>query len=119
MKLGRIFAAALAFVAFSGAAEAQDASIRFRCQGSSATGSQVEPFAVEIKNRAVEVSGLEKFETRLPLIQQDARFYVFKNGNKTQGGNIDRSNGAINLYIVNLSAHKITTSITGLCTKEE
>ena len=107
-----------AFVLVSGTAVAQDSSIKFRCEGKSlTTESQIEPFSVEISNKAATVSGVNDLDSNFSLIQQDSRFYVFKNGKKTQGGNIDRSTGGINLYALDKGAHKIAISISGICVK--
>ena len=107
-----------AFVLVSWTAVAQDTSIKFRCEGKNlTTESQIEPFSVEISNKAVTLSGVSNLDSIFSLIQQDSRFYVFKNGKKTQGGNVDRSTGSINLYALDKGAHKITLSINGICVK--
>jgi hypothetical protein len=110
-------------VLVSGAAMAQDAPVRFQCEGklqleSPKTGSEIEPFSIEVKNKAVKLSGLSNLEANFSLIQEDEQYYVFKNARKTQGGNIDRPSGKLYLYVLDKDAHKITLSINGLCTKE-
>jgi hypothetical protein len=104
----------------SGLAMAQDAPTIFQCeggvqQGSSKTQTQIEPFSIEIQNKAVNLSGVGSLETRFSLIQKDEKFYVFKNARKDQGGNIDRQSGRVNLYAIDKTAHKLTVSIDGLC----
>ncbi len=44
--------------------------------------------------------------------------YVFKN-KKNQGGNINRSTGAVELYAVNAASHEMTVSINGACVEQK
>lgn len=121
MTLLKISTAAVVLV--SGIATAQDASPKLQCEGkiqreSPKTESQMEPFSVEIKNKAVNLSGVSDLETNFSLVQRDEKFFVFKNARKTQGGNIDRTTGQIILYAIDKNTHKITVSVNGLCAKE-
>lgn len=111
---------AAAFILVSGSAMAQDAPVRLRCEGKSLTSdSHIEPFSIEINDKFVTLDGVDSFESKFSLIQKDTKFYVFKNGPKTQGGNIDRTNGAVYLYAVNKAARKVSRSISGLCSKAD
>ena len=93
---------------------------RLRCEGKGLTSdSQIEPFSIDINDKSVTLDGVDKFENKFSLIQKDTKFYVFKNGPKTQGGNIDRTNGAVYLYAVNKAARKVSRSISGLCSKAD
>ena len=118
MKL--LTASAAILILSSGLAAAEDAPTTLQCEGNLQQGSQkaetpIEPFSVEIKDKAVKLTGVSNLGTTFSLIQKDQKFYVFKNAGKDQGGNIDRQTGAIGLYGLDKSAHKITVSINGRC----
>lgn len=111
--------AAVFFLLFSGSAIAQDAPVRLQCQVSAqeAGSSQSGPFSIGISGKAVTLSGVSALESNFSLIRKNDAFYVFKN-NKNQGGNINRSNGAVELYAVNPATHKMTVSINGICMRQ-
>ncbi len=118
MSAMRLGAAALILV--SGSAMAQDVPVRLRCEGKGLTNdSQIEPFSIDIDDKSVTLDGVDKFENKFSLIQKDSKFYVFKNGPKTQGGNIDRTNGAVYLYAVNKAARIVSRSISGHCSNAD
>jgi hypothetical protein len=104
----------------SGLATAEDSPTTLQCEGNLQQGSQktetpIEPFSVEIKDKAVKLTGVSNLGSAFSLIQIDQKFYVFKNARKDQGGNIDRQTGVISLYALDKSAHKITVFINGRC----
>lgn len=107
-----VLMSAIAFLALADCAVAQDAPIAFQCQAS--TG----PFSIEIKGGAVKLSGVSALDSSFSLLRKNSAFYVFKN-NKGQGGNINRSTGAVELYAVNAASHKMTVSINGGCVKQD
>lgn len=121
MTLLKISAAT--FILISGIAMAQDAPVKLQCDGkiqreNPKTESQMEPYSVEISGKAVKLNGVSDLDDKFSLIQKDERFYVFKNAKKTQGGNIDRTNGQLSLYAMDKNNRKIIISVVGLCTKE-
>jgi len=120
VKMKTAFISGIAFLALADSAFAQDAPIAFQCQASaqSAGSTQSGPFSIEIKGGAVKLSGVSALDSNFSLIRKNNAFYVFKN-NKGQGGNIDRSNGAVELYAVNAASHKMTVSINGACVKQD
>ena len=117
MSFAKLGAALLFTLMGCSASQAADAS--FRCEGvNQTTGAQIQPFAVEIRGKTVTLDAVEGFGRNLSLIQQDAHFLVFKNGAKTEGGNIDRANMSINLYVLDKAKHKLAVSIGGRCTAQ-
>lgn len=121
MMLPKIGAAA--FILVSGSASAQDAPVKLQCQGNiqretPKTETQMEPVSVEISGKSVKLTGSGDFETSFSLIQKDERFYVFKNAKKTQGGNINRATGQLDLYSMDQNRRRVVVSVNGLCTKE-
>ena len=115
-----LMAGAAILILSSGRVAAEDSPTTFQCEGNLQQGSKkpetpIEPFSVEIKDKAVKLTGVSELGTTFSLIQKDQKFYVFKNARKDQGGNIDRQAGAISLYALDKSAHKITVSINGRC----
>ena len=111
MKLGVAL-----IVAFITSSAARAADMSFRCEGVNQTsGTQVQPFTVDIRGKTVTLNGVEELGKGLSLIQQDAHFLVFKNGAKTAGGNIDRTSMTINLYVLDKAKHKLSVSIGGRC----
>ncbi len=112
------YSRAVAVVVFLlvGSAAAQDAPVRLQCQVSAqeAGSNQSDPFSIVISGKTVSLSGVSALESNFSLIRKNDAFYVFKN-NKNQGGNINRSNGAVELYAVNPATHKMTVSINGVC----
>jgi hypothetical protein len=109
------FGAAL-LVAILGCSAARAADASFRCEGvNQTTGAQVQPFTVDIRGKTVTLNGVEGLGKSFSLIQQDAHFLVFKNGAKTQGGNIDRTSKSINLYVLDMGKHKLAVQIGGRC----
>ena len=114
MTFAKVGAALL--VAFMGGSAARAAEASFRCGGSNQIReAQIQPFTVEIRNNTVTLSGVEELGKSFALIQQDARFFVFKNAAKTQGGNIDRSSLTIELYVLDKASQKLAVSISGRC----
>ena len=98
----------------SSAARAADLSLR--CEGvNQTTRAQIPPFTVDIRNKSVTLNGVEELGKSFSLIQQDSHFLVFKNGSKTQGGNIDRTSMTINLYVLDMGKHKLAVQIGGRC----
>lgn len=114
-----IAVALVVLLALADEADAQEATIAFRCEVSAqdAGSSQSEPFSIEISGSTVRLSGVAALDSKFSLLRKNDQFYVFKNG-RGQGGNINRSNGAVELYAVNAAAHKMTVSINGVCTKQ-
>ena len=109
-------AALLAFVCGSAA---RAADMTFRCEGlNQTTGAQISPFTVDIRNKTVTLNGVEELGNSFSLIQADSHFLVFKNGSKTQGGNIDRSSMTINLYVLDMARHKLAVQIGGRCSAQ-
>ncbi len=116
MTFAKLGAALLVVILGCSAARA-DAS--FRCEGvNQTTGAQMQPFTVEIRGKTVTLDGVPELSKSLSLIQQDAHFLVFKNGSKTQGGNIDRTTMAINLYVLDMGRHKLAVQIGGRCSAQ-
>lgn len=115
-----VLISAITFLALAGSSFAQDAPIAFQCQPSSqsAGSTQSGPFSIEIKGGAVKLSGVSGLDSNFSLIRKNSAFFVFKN-NKGQGGNINRSNGAVELYAVNAASHKMTVSINGACVQQD
>jgi len=110
-KLGVVLIAAI-----FGSSAARAADMSFRCEGvNQTTGAQLQPFTVDVSNKTVTLGGVEALGRSFSLIQQDAHFLVFKNGAKTQGGNIDRTSMTINLYELDKAKHKLAVSIGGRC----
>jgi hypothetical protein len=102
-----------------GCSSARAAEASFRCEGvNQTTGAQMQPFTVEIRNKTVTLDGVPELAKSFSLIQQDAHFLVFKNGSKTQGGNIDRSSMTINLYVLDMGKHKLAVQIGGRCSAQ-
>jgi len=103
-------------VAFMSSSAARAADMSFRCEGvNQTTGAQLQPFTVDIRNRTVTLNGVEELGKSFSLIQQDPHFLVFKNGSKTQGGNIDRTSMTINMYVLDMGRHKLSVQIGGRC----
>jgi len=103
-------------VAFMSSSAARAADMSFRCEGvNQTTGAQISPFTVDIRNKTVTLNGVEELGKSFSLIQQDSHFLVFKNGSKTQGGNIDRTSMTINLYVLDMGKHKLAVQIGGRC----
>jgi len=103
-------------VAFMSSSAARAADMSFRCEGvNQTTGAQLQPFTVDIRNRTVTLNGVEELGKSLSLIQQDSHFLVFKNGSKTEGGNIDRTSMTINMYVLDMGRHKLSVQIGGRC----
>jgi hypothetical protein len=109
-----VLSSAMALLLLAGSAGAQDALVSFRCE----SPAQSEPFSIEISGSTVKLSGVGVLDGKFSLIRKNDQFYVFKNS-RGQGGNISRSNGAVELYAVNAAAHKMTVSINGVCLKQE
>ncbi len=107
---------AIAFFLTTGSVSAQEATFQCEASAQEAGSAQSEPFSIEIRGGAVKLSGVSALESTFSLIRKNDAFYVFKN-NKGQGGNINRSNGVVELYAVNATSHKMTVSITGVCSK--
>ena len=108
--------ATAALLAFMSGSAARAADMSFRCEGvNQTTGAQLQPFTVDIRNKTVTLGGLDALGKSFSLIQQDSHFLVFKNGAKTQGGNIDRTSMTINLYELDKARHKLAVSIGGRC----
>ncbi|CAJ0850376.1 hypothetical protein AMST5_00260 [freshwater sediment metagenome] len=101
-------------------AAAEEGPIAFQCQAAAqdAGPAQSEPFSLEIKGSTVKLVGVSALDGSFSLIRKNDTFYVFKNG-KGQGGNINRTNGVVELYAVNAASHKMTVSITGTCVKQD
>jgi hypothetical protein len=118
MKTIQLAAATTLFL-FHTLALAQDAPVRFQCEVTTqdAGSSQSGPFSVEINGTAVKVAGVDALDSNFSILRKNDAFYVFKN-KKNQGGNINRSNGAVELYAVNAATHKMTVSIYGTCVKQ-
>lgn len=109
------FGAAL-LVALMSCSTARAADASFRCEGvNQTTGAQLQPFSVVVRGKTVTLDGVPELGRSFSLIQQDAHFLVFKNGAKTQGGNIDRSSMTINLYVLDMGKHKLAVQIGGRC----
>jgi len=103
-------------VAFMSSSAARAADLSFRCEGvNQTTRAQIPPFTVDIRNKSVTLNGVEELGKSFSLIQQDSHFLVFKNGSKTQGGNIDRTSMTINLYVLDMGKHKLAVQIGGRC----
>lgn len=100
-------------------AAAEDGPVAFQCEAAAqeAGAAQTQPFSIEIKGSSVKLAGVDALDSNFSLIRKNDAFYVFKN-NKGQGGNINRSNGVVELYAVNAASHKMTVSITGTCTRQ-
>jgi hypothetical protein len=114
MTFVKIGAAALLTFLCGSAAKAADAS--FRCDGvNQTTGAQLQPFTVNIRNKSVRVDDVDGLGKSFALVQADPHFFVFKNGSKTQGGNIDRSSLTISLYVLDMARHKLAVQIGGRC----
>lgn len=109
-----ILCSATALLLFCGSAGAQDALVSFRCEAP----AQSEPFSIEISGSTVKLSGVGVLDGKFSLIRKNDQFFVFKNS-RGQGGNINRSNGAVELYAVNAAAHKLSVSINGICVKQD
>ncbi len=110
----------IALLAAAGSAAAEDAPVAFQCETAvqEAGASQSEPFSIEIKGNAVKLAGVDSLDSSFSMIRKNDNFYVFKNG-KGQGGNINRTNGVVELYAVNAASHKMTVSITARCVKQD
>jgi hypothetical protein len=104
----------------SGWAFAEDAPVTFQCEVSAqqSDSSQSAPFSIEIRGAAVKLSNVSALDGNFSLIRKNDAFYVFKN-KKNQGGNLNRSNGAVELYAVNAASHKMTVSINGACVEQK
>ncbi|MFY9655098.1 MAG: hypothetical protein WAK01_00710 [Methylocystis sp.] len=114
MTVTKLGAALIAAFISSSAARAADAS--FRCEGvNQTTGTQLQPFTVEIRGKSVTLGGVEGLGGSLSLVQADPQFFVFKNGSKTQGGNINRTSSTISLYVLDMAKHKLSVQISGHC----
>ena len=114
MTVTKLGVALIVAVMSSSAARAADLS--FRCDGvNQTTRAQIPPFTVDIRNKSVTLNGVEELGKSFSLIQQDSHFLVFKNGSKTQGGNIDRTSMTINLYVLDMGKHKLAVQIGGRC----
>jgi hypothetical protein len=117
MIFAKLGAALLFAVMGCSATRAADAS--FRCEGANqTTGTQLQPFTVDIRGKTVTLSGVEGLGSSFALIQADSQFFVFKNGAKTQGGNINRASSTISLYVLDLAKHKLVVQIGGRCTAQ-
>jgi hypothetical protein len=102
--------------AFIGGSAARAADASFRCEGvNQTTGAQLQPFTVDIRGKTVSLNGVEGLGSSFALIQADSQFFVFKNGSKTQGGNINRASSTIGLYVLDMAQHKLTVQISGRC----
>jgi hypothetical protein len=99
---------------------AEDAAVTYQCEVSAQQGasSQSAPFSIEIRGAAVKLSNVSALDDNFALIRKNDAFYVFKN-KKNQGGNINRSNGAVELYAVNAASHEMTVSINGACVEQK
>ncbi|ARN81366.1 hypothetical protein [Methylocystis bryophila] len=114
MTFAKLGAALL--VAFMGCSAARAADASFRCEGvNQTTGAQLQPFTIGVRGKTVTLDGVEGLGKSFSLIQQDAHFIVFKNGAKTQGGNIDRTSMTISLYVLDMGKHKLAVQIGGRC----
>jgi hypothetical protein len=104
----------------SAAAFADDAQISFQCEASAQQDSSngFGPFSIEINGKSVKQSGVGVLDGNFSLIRKSDAYYVFKNS-KNQGGNINRANGAVELYAVNAASHKMTVSIIGVCVERK
>ncbi len=113
-------AVAIALFLSSTLALAQDAPVRFQCEAPAqdAASGQAGPFSVEINGMAVKISGVDALDSNFSILRKNEAFYVFKN-KKNQGGNINRANGAVELYAVNPASHKMTVSINGMCVEQK
>lgn len=104
----------------SGWAFAEDAPVTYQCEVSAqqSDSSQSAPFSIEIRGAAVKLSNVSALDDTFALIRKNDAYYVFKN-KKNQGGNINRSNGAVELYAVNAASHEMTVSINGVCVEQK
>ncbi|HEY8125216.1 MAG TPA: hypothetical protein VIF88_07325 [Methylocystis sp.] len=119
MKL-RLFVATTISLLCSGWAFAEDAPVTYQCEVSAQQSdpSQSGPFSIEIRGAAVKLDNVSALDSNFSLIRKSDAFYVFKN-KKNQGGNLNRSNGAVELYAVNAASHEMTVSINGVCVEQK
>ena len=120
MKSSLSIAAITSSLLCPGWAVAEDAPVTFQCDASAQQDSstQSEPFSIEIKGSAVKLNNVSALDSGFSLLRKNDAYYVFKN-KKNQGGNINRANGAVELYAVDAASHKMTVSITGVCAEQK
>ncbi|CCJ08899.1 hypothetical protein [Methylocystis sp. SC2] len=116
----RLFVATIISLLGSGWAVAEDAPVTYQCEVSAqqSDSSQSAPFSIEIRGAAVKLSNVSALDGNFSLIRKNDAFYVFKN-KKNQGGNLNRSTGAVELYAVNAASHQMTVSINGACVEQK
>lgn len=116
----RLSVATIMSLLCSGWAFAEDAPVTYQCEVSAqqSDSSQSGPFSIEISGAVVKLSNVSALDGHFSLIRKNDAYYVFKN-KKNQGGNVNRSTGAVELYAVNAASHEMTVSINGACVEQK